>query len=53
VRINSDRQHLSRPFNRLIDEADFLTDIPQWRRCHASIRSRQDVLGGNGRQLHE
>jgi hypothetical protein len=35
------------------DEADFPADIPQWRRCHASISSRQDVLDGNGQQLHE
>ena len=30
-----------------------LADISQWGRCHVPIGSRQGVLDGNGRQLHE
>jgi hypothetical protein len=53
VRINPIVTIFAVPSFRSTDEADFLADIPQWRRCHASIRSRQDVLGGDERQLHE
>jgi hypothetical protein len=41
------------PFLDEPDEADSLAEIPQSGRSHPPISSRQDVLDGNGRQLHE